>query len=423
MRIGVFSDTHVGRKLPLAIADLRREAYRHAFTQAIDAFIREDVDYVIHGGDLMERRSMKPEDALFVKEEFQRLIDHLGPETRIFTVRGNHDGSLENNVLDYIRHPLAEYFKVLGDQTIQGREEKHSYRGMIVAGFGYHPFIGRKLEEAKKAAEASLRGDGIRVFIIHNFVEGYHKIPPGTAQHSIIPLSILLSLPMDLLVCGHFHENLGLTKQGETLILTPGATEAINLADKGPFGIHILDIDSRKKIQDRFVKVAPLHLIQNVLVDSQEATKPLQWYVEEILREAEAYTKRLEEASSEGILRVKAKGRTGEDRLDLDWMVDQSMRRLMKEHHVLLYYDLVNDLEEVGEVLHPPPISGRKEYLQEAFKPLGELATDAFGLVEEVDVALEEEGSQRTGLLTRSKRDEYVEKWLKLLDKLEVNEK
>ncbi len=422
MRIGVFSDTHVGRKIPLAIGDLRREAYRHAFTQAVDAFIQEDVDYVIHGGDLMERRSMKPEDAFFVKEEFQRLIDHLGPETKIFTVRGNHDGSLENNVLDYIRHPLAEYFKVLGDQTLQGKEEKHSYGGMIVAGFGYHPFIGRKLEQAKKAAEASLEGEGLRVFITHNFVEGYHKIPPGTAQHSVIPLSILLSLPIDLLVCGHFHENLELTKQGETLILTPGATEAVNLADKGPFGAHILNVDSRRNADDRFVEIVPLHLIRNILVDSQGATKPLRWYVEEVLKEAEAYAQQLEETGSEGIFRATAKGRTMEDRLDLDWMVDQNMRQLMKEHRVLLYHDLINSLEAVGETLHPSPISGRKEYLQEAFKPLGKQVTDAFGLVEEVDMALEEEGSQRTGLLTRSKRDEYVEKWLQILDKLEVDQ-
>ena len=149
----------------------------------------------------------------------------------------------------------------------------------------------------------------------------------------------------------------------------------------------------------------------------------MQWYVEEILKKAKTYTQQLEKARSEGIFRATANGRTRENRLDLDWMVDQSMRRLMKERHVLLYYDLVNNLEEVGEALHPPPISMRKDYLQEAFKPLGELMTDAFGLVEEVDMALEEEGSQRTGLLTRSKRDEYVKKWLKLLDKLGVNEK
>lgn len=421
LRIGVFSDTHIGRKVPLTIGDLRREAYCHAFTQAIDAFIQEDVDYVIHGGDLMEKRSMKPEDALFVKEELQRLIDNLGPETRIYAVRGNHDGSLGNNVLDYIRHPLAEYFKILGDQTLQGREEVHGDGGLTVAGFGYYPFIRRKLEGGKKVAEAILKGEGFRVLITHNFVEDYHTIPPGTAQHSTIPLSILLSLPIDLLVCGHFHEQIALTRHGDTFTLTPGATETINLADKGPFGVHILDVSSKKNIKDYFIEITPLHQIENIDVDSQGTIKTLQWFLEEVLKKAEDYAQQLEEAGSEGILRVVAKGKTSEDRLDLDWMVDQSMRKLMEEHPGLLYYDLANNLEEVGEALHPPPISGRREYLEEAFKPLGRLASDAFGIMEEVDMALEEKGSQRTGLLTPSHRDEYVKRWLKLLGSLEVN--
>lgn len=423
MRIGVFSDTHVGRKIPLVIGGLRRAAYRHAFTQAIDIFIKEDVDFVIHGGDLMERRSMKPEDALFVKEEFQRLIDQLGPKTRIFTVRGNHDGSLANNILDYISHPIAKYFKVLGDQTLQGKEEKYGGKGVVVAGLGYHPFIRRKLEETKKVIEKSLKGKGLRIFIVHNFVEDYHKIPPGTAQHSTIPLSFLKSLPIDLSVCGHFHENLELSRNGGIFLLTPGATEAINLADKGPFGIHILDIGSNKVIKDRFVEVDPLHHIENVKVDSRGAIKPLQWYVKEVLLKAEAYTKQLEEAGKKGILRVMVKGRTNENRLDLDWMVDKNLMKYVQEHPLLIYFDLVNNLEEVGEVLYTPPISRRKDYLKEAFSPIGELVTDAFSIVEEVDMVLEEEGSQRTGLLTQSKRDEYVKKWLELLDRLGVKEK
>ena len=67
LRIGVFSDTHVGRNIPRVLRDARRKAFRHAFKQAIDIFIENDVDYVIHAGDLFEKRSMTPDDAVFVK--------------------------------------------------------------------------------------------------------------------------------------------------------------------------------------------------------------------------------------------------------------------------------------------------------------------------------------------------------------------
>ncbi|MBS7622778.1 metallophosphoesterase, partial [Candidatus Bathyarchaeota archaeon] len=100
MKIGVFADTHVGRCIPRAIGDLRRQAYRHAFTEAVNIFIKEGVDHLIHGGDMFEKRSMTPAESLFVKDELQRLADSIGDlhskHVKIFMVRGNHDGTAEN---------------------------------------------------------------------------------------------------------------------------------------------------------------------------------------------------------------------------------------------------------------------------------------------------------------------------------------
>ncbi|MEM1552989.1 MAG: exonuclease SbcCD subunit D, partial [Candidatus Bathyarchaeia archaeon] len=66
VKLGVFADTHVGRSIPNVISEHRRQAFRHAFSQAINIFIKERVEYVIHAGDLFEKRSMTPSDSLFV---------------------------------------------------------------------------------------------------------------------------------------------------------------------------------------------------------------------------------------------------------------------------------------------------------------------------------------------------------------------
>ena len=144
LRIGVFSDTHVGRNIPRVLRDARRRAFRHAFKQVIDIFIENDVDYVIHAGDLFEKRSMTPNDAVFVKWEFYRLAktieERSGKRIEIITVRGNHDGSPSSSALDFITHPMAEYFKVIGEKTLEGVEEAYVGDGLNVIGMGYHPY-------------------------------------------------------------------------------------------------------------------------------------------------------------------------------------------------------------------------------------------------------------------------------------------
>src|SRR5271157_3308937 len=147
IKVGVLSDTHVGCAVPKVIGDLRREAFRKAFSTAIDAFIAENVEYVIHCGDLFERRTMTPQDSVFVKNEFQRLVDSLHGQIKIFIVRGNHDGTTENSSLDYVKHPLAEYFTVLGDGSLKGSPELFDDGVMAVQGLGYTPYPAVKLEE------------------------------------------------------------------------------------------------------------------------------------------------------------------------------------------------------------------------------------------------------------------------------------
>ncbi|MEM4650184.1 MAG: metallophosphoesterase, partial [Candidatus Bathyarchaeia archaeon] len=140
VKIGIFSDTHIGRSVPKAIGELRREAFKKAFTQAINVFIQEKVDYIIHCGDVFERETMNPSDSIFVKNEFQRLIDSLSKDTKIFVVRGNHDGTPVNNALNYIEHPLAKYFKIIGEKTLENKIEFYEESNFILTGMGYTPY-------------------------------------------------------------------------------------------------------------------------------------------------------------------------------------------------------------------------------------------------------------------------------------------
>lgn len=416
-KIGVFSDTHIGRCIPRAVGELRRRAYRYSFTQAVDIFIKEGVDCLIHAGDLFEKRSMMPEDSVFVKEELQRLVDSIrdrdGKDVGIFMVRGNHDGTHESSALDYIKHPLAGYLKVLGDDSPKGLEgEGETYRGLHLAGVGYHPYISRRFQEIKPVIKRSFaQKDGLKLFIIHSFVEGYHPIPPGVPSHNLLSLRDFTDLGADVIVAGHYHGRLKPQLRNGTVILTPGATEAVDLSDEGPFGVYILE-----GREPRFVSIDPLHEIRNIKVSSKGAVKPYRWFAGKALEEVYAYASSLQRRDTDGILRLILTGLTDEDPYNIERSIMSELLEVKKANPRLLYVDLANRVEGVHQKISLPALGGGIEYATEILEPLGISAQEALKIVEEVGLALDERASQRTGLLTGSDRRLFVEKWIRILE-------
>jgi len=61
-------------------------------------------------------------------------------------------------------------------------------------------------------------------------------------------------------------------------------------------------------------------------------------------------------------------------------------------------------------------MGGQDEFLKEAMKPLESGIEEAVTIAEEVEMALEEKASQRTGLLTPSDRQHFTDKWRMLLE-------
>jgi len=416
LKIGLIADTHIGRNLPRVVGDLRRKAYRYAFTKAIDIFVKESVDYIIHAGDLFEKRSMIPSDSMFVKEEFQRLINSIkekdGKDIRIMVVRGNHDGTSDNSVLEYIEHPLARYLKVIGDETLRGKTELYEDGGLSVVAVGYHPYIAQKFMEIKPVIEESLsKASGKRFLILHAFLRGYHDLPPGIPKHSTLTLHDLEDLDVETIVCGHHHNKKEVMKFHGKSFITPGATEAIDLADVGEHGVSIIEDNSY-----RFIPVEPLHDIRNSIVSSEDAVKPLEWFKSNAEAKMSSYRTELDASGKTGILRLVLKGKSEEDpfRLNVEW--DSLIAKARESVPNLLHVQMENMVECVKQAFSKP-FGGQDEFLTEALRPLGSLTEEAMSIAEEVEISLDEKASQRTGLLIKSDRQPFVERWMRILVK------
>jgi len=417
VKIGVFSDTHIGRTIPNVVAEYRRKAFRHAFKQALNIFIEEEVEYVIHSGDVFERRSMTPGDTKFVKEELQRLVDELDGEVKILVVRGNHDGTPENNVLDYVEHPLAKYLKVIGDSTLKGKVEIYEDDRIAAVGFGYTPYPASKIGEVKESIRKRFEKVSAKhkIFIVHAFIEGHQDIPPGVPDHQIIPRRAVKNVGADLIVAGHHHQHTPPTTIDGATILTPGATEAVDLSDETAHGVTIIELE--EKLNYSFKPLKPLYKIRNAVVDGAGASREPEWYMERGIIAAKEFSEMLKAEGIKGLMRLVLKGVIRGDKFDVEENIDRELGKLRKENPLLLHVVLKNNLREIGTSLSVTETTSRSEFLSEVFKPLGEKRREAaLQLIDEVEFTLEEKASTKTGLLKPSDRRRFVERWIKILE-------
>lgn len=422
VKIGVFSDTHVGNSTPSNIAELRRLAYRHAFSEAINIFIQEGVDCVIHAGDLFEKKSMTPDDSVFVKEELQRLVDSIREKTgsapTIFLLRGNHDGTAELNTLGYVEHPLAQYLKPFGDKILQGEVEGHDAGNIRIVGISYHTYIETKFKEVKPIVSQSFADHNApNILVVHNFIKGYHKIPPGIPDYNTYTLDDFSELPVQLVIAGHYHSKLVPMKTKDKCFLSSCATEAEDLADVGEHGLWILDED----LTPRFVAIKPLHQIRNIEVGKEDATRAQDWFVENALAEAKSYASLLQQTSSQGIIRIVLSGRTDREPYAIEKALEPKLAEIKQDNPQLVHCELVNNVQDTHRtVLLPAVATSGIDYATEVLKPLGELHPEGTKLVEEIQLTLDEKASEKTQQLTPSDRQPFVQRWIELLEKTEV---
>lgn len=92
------SDTHLGNRQ--YGSDIRREDFTRAFEAAIDRALKEQVDAVIHTGDLFHRRTPSLPIVTDCIEILRKLADEDIP---FYGIVGNHDRKMDQQWLDLIR--------------------------------------------------------------------------------------------------------------------------------------------------------------------------------------------------------------------------------------------------------------------------------------------------------------------------------
>jgi DNA repair exonuclease SbcCD nuclease subunit len=398
LRFAVLADAHIGRSIPLAIAEHRRRAFSGAFTKAVDAIVKAGVDYVFICGDLFERRTLRPHLVQFAHDELYRLVKETeeshGKPLKILVVRGNHDGRPQSDTLDYLKHPLAEYLHVFEEDDVTYKDGN-----ITVVGLNYYDQIDRAYELYAKPALKE--AEGLKIFMVHGFIAGYNLVPPYSSSLS---LDDLAETSPDYVFSGHYHLRCPpkrLSSGG--WVLTPGSLEMYDFGEHPEKGFYIVDHGE----EPTFTYLVQMHLMKRARIDSERRRNPA-WFSEKILEEVEFFRTELERAGKQGYLRIRVRGplRDGfPGDIDLE-----PVTRLTQDDPSLLWVDV----DTLG--VEMPLVAGAPEREQidiaELFSSEGEFAEEIGEMHTRVREALEEKASATTGLLTASQRAPLVEEWV-----------
>ncbi len=404
LRFAVLADAHIGRSIPLAIAEHRRQAFSTAFTKAVDAIVEAGCDYVFLCGDLFERRTLRPYLVQFAHDELYRLAkkteERHGKRVKILAIRGNHDGRPQSDTLDYIKHPLAGYLHVFEEDTKPYRDEN-----LTVVGLNYYDRIDAAY---RRLAEPALKeAEGLKILMVHGFIQGYNQVPPYSGSLS---LDQLAEANPNYVFAGHYHLKCPPKRlPNGGWALTPGSLEMYDFAERPEKGFYIVDHGEEPRFH--WTPIEPMHLMKQVRVDTERRREP-SWFRNEILEQVEHFRAELEKAGKPGYLRIRVRGPL-KDGFPGDIDLSQ-IDRTVREDPLLLWVDA----DTLG--VEMPILAGVSEREQvdiaEFFKDFGEFAEDIREMHGMVREALEESASVQTGLLTPSQRAPLVEEWVKRLE-------
>ena len=401
MKFAVLADSHIGRSIPLAIAEHRRKAFSRAFTTAVDAIIEAGVDYVFFCGDLFERRTLRPHLVQFAHDELYRLAketeERHGKDVKVLIIRGNHDGRPQSDTLDYIKHPLAEYLHVFEDDQPVYRDEH-----IHVVGLNYYDLVDKAFDRIAKPAFKGAQG--VKIFMFHGFVANYNQVPPYSVGLS---LDDIASVKPHFAFSGHYHRSCRPRRlPNGGWLLTPGSLEMYDFAEDPEKGFYIVDADGDEP-KFTWVSIEPMHAMRQVQVEAERKRTP-SWFREQIEEHVQAFTAELADSGKQGYLRIRVKGELRDGYPgDIDL---SSVYKAVSDEELLLWVDVDTTRLEL------PLIAGVPEREQvdvkEFFGGFGEFSEEIGEMHSRVREVLEEEASLQTGLLTPSQRAPLVKEWV-----------
>ncbi|WP_224268510.1 metallophosphoesterase family protein [Haloprofundus salinisoli] len=218
------SDTHLGNRQ--YGSDIRRDDFADAFEKAIEYAVEQDVDAVIHTGDLFDSRDPSLPDLNRCIDILQRLETAGIP---FYGIVGNHERKMDDQYLDLIEKTGAA--ERLTKHPTQATDEVVLYGIDAVTKPAWH------------AEDFQLKAPPEGTFTIlcmHQLLDP--PVPELFAEHPLDDVLERVNVDLDAVALGDYHETVGTVEAG-TKVWYAGSTERCAKDEIEPRTVSLLEID------------------------------------------------------------------------------------------------------------------------------------------------------------------------------------
>ena len=253
MKFAHLADTHLGYR-QYGLFEREKDFYE-VFEKVIDKIIEENVDFVIHSGDLFETATPSPMALL----TFQKgLLKLKGAGIPMYAIAGNHDVVMRKGSI-----PPQVIFKKMGLKVISNINPTYMHGDVFIAGLPYYPashgkILRTKLAELSEKATHHEKSilvlhQGIDKYFGYNYELEIGEIPDNFNYYAL----------------GHIHKYIN-DKFGNGRLVYPGSgeiwkTSEIEECMKNGKGFVVVEMEGSKTTVKRVKVDIPREFIQRTL--------------------------------------------------------------------------------------------------------------------------------------------------------------
>jgi len=183
------SDTHLGYRQ--YGSDTRQDDFMQGFESAVDRALEENVDAVIHTGDLFHRRTPSLPIVTDCIEILRQLADEGIP---FYGIVGNHDRKMDQQWLDLIRET----------GTAERLDQSPTMVNDDVALYGIDAVTKPAWHAADFTLEDPSNPDAFRLLGMHQLFEPL--VPEFFADHDLTEVLDRVGIEIDALALGDYHQ-------------------------------------------------------------------------------------------------------------------------------------------------------------------------------------------------------------------------
>ena len=249
MKLLYLTDTHIRGTNPKNRIDDYQKTLKEKLREVSNIIKEENIDYVLHGGDLFDR----PDVSVSIVSDFAKIFQSFG--VPIYIISGNHDIFGHNP--DTLDRTMLGLLCNLGVMNLVNHKKIILEKDIRVELTGA-PYVYSMDEASNRGNYIVDEVDNTCKYSIH-MTHGFLIDKPFLKEVPHTLIDDIRTTKADITLAGHYHFGFKTVKLDDKYFVNPGALIRISNSkaeiSRRP-KVNIITLEDEIKIEDRFLKCA-----------------------------------------------------------------------------------------------------------------------------------------------------------------------